>query len=72
VTVVNVGNTSAPDSAPTTIRMYTDKIWTARYLAALLGLPPERVQPGADGLTTEDVALVVGTDLQVTISESAP
>jgi LCP family protein required for cell wall assembly len=72
VTVVNVGNTAAPDSAPTTIRMYTDKIWTARYLAALLGLPPERVQPGADGLTTEDVALVVGTDLQVTISESAP
>ncbi len=64
VSVDSVGNTAAPDDAPTTVRMYTDKIWTARYLAALMGLPPERVQPGADGLTTDDVAVVVGTDIQ--------
>ncbi|MDX2161231.1 MAG: LCP family protein [bacterium] len=64
VSVTSVGNTAEPDNAPTTIRMYTDKIWTARYIAALMGLPPERVQPGADGLTTEDVAVVVGTDIQ--------
>ncbi len=64
ITVVNVGNTSAPDNAPTTIRMYGgDGIWTARYLAALLGLPSERVQPGADGLTVEDIAVVIGADI---------
>lgn len=64
VTITNVGNTSTPDGAPTTIRVYRDAIWTGRYLAALMGLPPEQVQPGADGLTIEDIAIVVGNDIQ--------
>ncbi len=70
IVVANVGNTSAPDGAATTIRMYgtSNRIWTARYLAALMGLPSERVQPGADGLTVEDIAVVVGTDVQALVS----
>ncbi len=64
VRVVALGNTAAPNSAPTIVRDYTGRVWTARYLAALLGLPPDRVQPGADGATTEDVMVVVGPDLQ--------
>jgi hypothetical protein len=52
-----------PSGAPTSIRDYTGSIWTARYLAALLGLPQDRVQPGAgDGLTSADVMVVVGPD----------
>jgi LCP family protein required for cell wall assembly len=57
------GNMPEPSNAPTSIRDYTGSIWTARYLAALLGLPQDSVQPGAgDGLTSADVMVVVGTD----------
>jgi LCP family protein required for cell wall assembly len=57
------GNMPEPSGAPTTIRDYTGSIWTARYLAALLGLPHDRIQPGAgDGLTSADVMVVVGAD----------
>ncbi|MCL4246678.1 MAG: LCP family protein [Anaerolineae bacterium] len=64
VPVANVGNTATPNSAPTVVRDYGGKVWTARYLAALLGLPPDRVQPGADGATTADVMVVAGPDIQ--------
>lgn len=64
VTITSVGNTSNPTGEPTTIRYTTDKVWTARYLAALMGLSSDRIQPGADGLTTEDIAVIVGTDIQ--------
>lgn len=65
VNIANVGNIPEPTNRrETIIRDYTGKIWTARYLAALLGLPPERVQPGGDGLTTEDIMIVVGEDIQ--------
>lgn len=57
------GNMPEPSNAPTSIRDYTGSIWTADYLAALLGLPQDRVQPGAgDGLTSADVMVVVGPD----------
>ena len=58
------GNMPEPSGAPTTIRDYTGSVWTARYLAALLGLPQERIQPGAgDGLTSADVMVVAGPDM---------
>lgn len=58
------GNIPEPNSAPTSVRYYTGKIWTARYLAALLGLSQDRVQMGAgDGLTSADVMVVIGPDM---------
>jgi hypothetical protein len=68
VSVTAVGNTQTPSNTVTIIRDYTGKIWTARYLAALMGLPPERVQPGADGATTEDVMVVAGPDVQALLN----
>jgi polyisoprenyl-teichoic acid--peptidoglycan teichoic acid transferase len=64
VDVTEVGNTPNPSNIDTVIRVYTGKVWTAKYLAALMGLPEERVQPGADGLTARDVAIIVGPDIQ--------
>jgi len=64
VNILEVGNTPAPTNVSTVIHVYTDKIWTARYLAALMGLPPEVIKPGADGMTTKDVAIIVGPDIQ--------
>lgn len=64
VTVTNVGNTAQPNNANTVIHVYTTKTWTARYLAALMGLPEDRIQPGQDGLTTDDIAIIVGPDVQ--------
>jgi LCP family protein required for cell wall assembly len=71
VTVRNVGNMPVsiprPNSAVTTIIDYTGSPWTARYLAALLDLPPERVQttsPSTTGEVVDDVLVIVGTDVQ--------
>ncbi len=69
VSVASVGNTQQPDNAATTIRVYTGKIWTGKYLAALMGLSADQVQPGADGLTTSDIAIVVGPDMQPKLSQ---
>jgi hypothetical protein len=62
--VAQVGNTAAPTNADTIIRDYSGNVWTARYLAELMGLPQERVQPGADGLMAQGVAVIVGRDIQ--------
>jgi polyisoprenyl-teichoic acid--peptidoglycan teichoic acid transferase len=64
VTIKTVGNTPIPNNANTVIRDYTGNPWTARYLATLLDLPQDRVQPGGDGLTSDDVMIVVGPDIQ--------
>lgn len=65
ITVAQVGNTSAPTNADTVIRDYGgNHTSTARYLAELLGLPLDRIQPGADGLLAEGVAVIVGGDIQ--------
>lgn len=69
VSVEQVGNTPQPTNENTVIRVYTDKIWTGKYLAMLMGLPPERVQPGADGLTASDIAIVVGPDIQPKLAQ---
>ncbi|MEZ4667201.1 MAG: LCP family protein [Anaerolineae bacterium] len=68
VDVAEVGNTPNPSNSNTVIRVYTGKLWTAKYLAALMGLPEDRVQPGADGLTAKDVAVIVGPDIQPVLS----
>lgn len=68
VTVAVVGNMPEPDNAPTTIRVSGDKQWTGRYLAELLGLPPERITPTLDRIGESDVMIVVGTDIQPLLS----
>lgn len=74
VTVDAIGNPEQITNTPTLIRDYTGNPWTARYLAALMGLPADRVQPGGDGATAHDVMIVVGTDIQpiLTGAASAP
>ncbi len=64
LTISQVGNTSAPTNADTIIRDYSGNVWTARYLAELMGLPADRVQPGADGLLAQGVAVIAGPDVQ--------
>ncbi|MCC6803619.1 MAG: LCP family protein [Anaerolineae bacterium] len=70
VSVAELGNMPSASGAPTTIRDYGNKPYTARYLALLLGLPIDRVVSGSssDGLTTADVMVVVGSDLQPLLS----
>lgn len=72
LSITTVGNTAAPENIPTVIREYgSGSSYTARYLAQLMGLPPERVQPGADGLVAQGVAVIVGTDIQPILSRPA-
>lgn len=70
VSVTEVGNLPNASGEPTTIRNYGSKPYTARYLAALFGLPPERIiiAPG-DGLTTADVMVVAGPDIQALLGQ---
>ncbi|MGQ9909098.1 MAG: LCP family protein [Candidatus Flexifilum sp.] len=63
VAITAVGNTPELTNGLTVIRDYTGNLWTARYLAALLGLPADRIEPGSDGLTGEDILIVAGTDM---------
>ncbi|MDX2137403.1 MAG: LCP family protein [Chloroflexota bacterium] len=64
VTIAEVGNTQTPTGEPTTIRVYTGMMATARYLADLLGLPEDRIVTTNDGATTADVLIVTGPDIQ--------
>jgi LCP family protein required for cell wall assembly len=68
VTITNVGNTPSPTNADTVIHVYTGKMWTARYLAALMGISSDQIEPGADGLTNEDIAVITGKDIQPILS----
>lgn len=72
VTVADVGNIDPPLDQPTSIRDYSGKPYTARYLAQLLGLPESSIQQGTDGLTTADVMVVVGSDIQPLLRGEAP
>jgi LCP family protein required for cell wall assembly len=63
VTITGINSVQNGTNAPTQIRDNTNNHWTARYLAALMGIPPERILPGVDGLTTEDVLVLVGDDI---------
>jgi hypothetical protein len=68
VTVSAVGNMNEPNNGVTVIRDYTGNPYTARYLASLLGLSEDRIQPATDGLTSADVMVVVGSDIQPLLS----
>ncbi|MCB9452770.1 MAG: LCP family protein [Anaerolineaceae bacterium] len=63
--IVNaIDNTPEQSNVDTFIQVYTGKIWTGRYLAALMGIPADRVHPGGDGLTANDIGIMVGPDIQ--------
>lgn len=65
VDVASVGNIEPPTGAPNiVIRDYTGNTWTTRYLAALMDLPTSAIRTATDGLTSADVMIVVGTDVQ--------
>jgi polyisoprenyl-teichoic acid--peptidoglycan teichoic acid transferase len=64
VRVNQVGNVSSPNSQPTVIRYYGNGRDTARWIAELLGLPPERVEIGSDGLMPSGVAVIAGPDME--------
>lgn len=68
ISIEQVGNVPTPGNTNTVIHVYTGKMWTARYLAALMGLPETSIEPGADGLTTADIAVIVGPDVQPILS----
>ncbi len=61
--VAEVGNAARSDYRDTIIKDYTGNPYTARLLAAMLGLPVTRVQPGSDNATVYDIQIVVGEDL---------
>ncbi len=64
IAVAAIDNTPNQTNVDTYIQVYTGKIWTGRYLAALMGIPADRVQPGGDGLTANDIGIMVGPDIQ--------
>jgi LCP family protein required for cell wall assembly len=64
VTIAEVGNTQTPTGEPTTIRVYSGMMATARYLVDLLGLPEDRIVTANDGATTADILIVAGPDIQ--------
>lgn len=64
VQVASVGNMPEIDEGVTRIRDNTGKRWTARYLAALMGLPEDRIEVGGGGIVSQDILVVVGTDAQ--------
>jgi LCP family protein required for cell wall assembly len=69
VTVRDIGTIPNWVDAPTTIRVYRNAPYTARYLAQLLGLTTDRIVDGTpDGLTDADVMVVVGSDMQRLLS----
>ena len=62
--ITNVGNSDAPGSyGKSEIRVYTNKMNTARYLAEQLGLPGTVIVPATDGPPGVDIILIVGKDL---------
>lgn len=69
VAVTTVGNTQNPDNSDTVIRDYTGNPWTARLIADTLGIPRERILPGTDGQTSEDIAVLIGSDIQGIIGQ---
>jgi polyisoprenyl-teichoic acid--peptidoglycan teichoic acid transferase len=64
VRVDSVGNVTTPTNQPTLILDYGGGRETARWIADMLGLPPERVQPGSDGLATSGVIVIAGPDME--------
>jgi LCP family protein required for cell wall assembly len=68
IEVDSLGNIPEPTNTVTRIIDYGNHTWTVRYLARLLELPDERIEPGRDGLIQDGVMLVVGEDIQSRLS----
>jgi LCP family protein required for cell wall assembly len=68
IVVAEVGNDETHGGALTEIRDYGNNRWTAQYLAELLGIPPERIIPGTDGLASNGIIIVAGSDMESIIS----
>jgi LCP family protein required for cell wall assembly len=64
VSVAETGNATNHGGKDTVIRYYSGEIATAEYLASVLGLSIERIEPGTDGLAADGIVIVVGPDIQ--------
>ncbi len=62
-TVAEVGNATSSGYRQSVIKDYTNNPYTARLLAALMGLSITQVQPGSDNATVQDIQIVIGEDL---------
>lgn len=71
IVIQNVGSVNPPQNVTQiTILDFTNKPWTTKYLAQVLGLPETSIRPGAGGTlqTSADVVIVVGSDVQAIIN----
>lgn len=65
ISIAGVGNAPNHNGANTIIRYYGETLDTANYIADVMGIPTERIQPGSDGLLPAgNVAVIVGPDVQ--------
>jgi polyisoprenyl-teichoic acid--peptidoglycan teichoic acid transferase len=69
ITVSATGNDQTHAGKDTVIKVYGNERDTALYLAELLGLPPERIQPGTDGLAADGIIITIGPDIQQIIGQ---
>lgn len=60
--VTGIGNMPTPSNQETIILNYGGGTNTARWLAEVMGLPPDRIQRRNDGLVTSGVVVAVGSD----------
>jgi polyisoprenyl-teichoic acid--peptidoglycan teichoic acid transferase len=69
VRVAGLDNDPTHGGKPTEIRDYGGLAPnTARYLAQLLGVPADRIKPGADGLIPSGIVIVIGPDVQTLLT----
>ncbi|MBN1965676.1 MAG: LCP family protein [Anaerolineae bacterium] len=61
--VAEIGNATSSGYRETVIKDYTNNPYTARWLAALMGLSVTAVQPGSDNATVQDIQIVIGEDV---------
>lgn len=64
INVAETGNATNHGGRDTVIRYYSGEVATAEYLASVLGLSMERIEPGTDGLAATGIVIVVGPDIQ--------
>ena len=68
VRVSGTGNATDHNGAATVIRNYGGGRDTALWIADILGLPPEHIEIGSDGLVTHGVVVIVGPDIEQIIA----
>lgn len=68
ISVAGTGNDTEHNGQPSVIRDYGNNRYTAEYLAAVLGLSLDRIEPGTDGLAAEGIIVVAGPDMQQIIA----